>query len=267
MEIKNLTLVKKLEKSGFSDKEASVYVALLELGGAFPSRIAEYCGLKRATTYNVLLTLSIRGVINEIEKRNKLFYQIEKPEKISRYAQGQISRAEDALDNTKKIIPEIESLYNSLKDHPSVSYYEGTEGLLSIYEDMISGKKPYEMLAFSKADDFVNFLSAEFLKKFVSKKVEIGITTRGLIPDTPENRNFSETYFGKTPEKFWPKRKYIKPENFPLSGEIIMYSDSKIAIINFNNNQMTGIVVDDRALHQMMRTIFELSWNSSLVTE
>jgi sugar-specific transcriptional regulator TrmB len=267
MNIKNESLVKKLEKTGFTDKEALVYVSLLELGGAYPSRVAEYCGLKRATTYNVLLTLSIRGVINEIEKKNKLYYQIEKPEKIVRYSQSQIRRAEDALESTKKIIPEIEDLFGALKNHPRVTYYEGNEGLLSIYEDMIDIKKPYEMLAFSKADEFISFLPKEFLKRFIEKKVEIGITTRGLTPDTPENRKYSETYFKNMPEKFWPKAKYIKLEQFPLNGEIVMYGDSKIAITNFNNGQMTGIVIDDKALHGMMRTIFELSWNSALVKE
>ena len=62
-------------------------------------------------------------------------------------------------------------------------------------------------------------------------------------------------------------RRYIAENMFPLSGEIIMYGDSKISITNFTKNQVTGIVVDDTALHQMMRNIFELSWNSSLVKE
>ena len=76
MKIKNPDVLKKLEQTGFSDKEALVYASLLELGGAYPSRIAEYAGLKRSTVYNVLLHLSVRGLISEIDKKSKLFYQI-----------------------------------------------------------------------------------------------------------------------------------------------------------------------------------------------
>ena len=76
MKIKNPLFLKKLEKTGFSDKEALVYLTLLELGGASPSKIAEYAELNRTTVYKILLNLSVRGLINEIEKRNKLFYQI-----------------------------------------------------------------------------------------------------------------------------------------------------------------------------------------------
>ena len=114
MQIKDESLVRKLEKTGFTDKEALVYVSLLELEGAFPSRIAKYSGIKRATTYNVLATLAIRGLINEIEKEGKLFYQIEKPEKILKYTQNQIDKAIGAMDGAKKLIPEISNIFKNL---------------------------------------------------------------------------------------------------------------------------------------------------------
>ena len=71
MEIQNKDLLQKLNRSGFTDKESLVYVSLLELGGAYPSRIAQYCNLRRSTVYNILLSLSVRGIVNEIEKKNK----------------------------------------------------------------------------------------------------------------------------------------------------------------------------------------------------
>lgn len=268
MSIINTDIVKKIEKSGFTDKEALVYVSLLELGGAYPSRIAEYSGLNRSTTYKILLNLSVRGIINEIEKKNKIFYQIDKPEKISQYAERRVSMAVNALDYTKEIVPEIAGLFNIIKNHPRVTYYEGMDGLASIYEDMINVKKPYEMVAFSKTDEFVGLLSEKFLINFIKKKVEIGITTRGLLPDTPGSRKFIDQYYNeKVPEKLMPRRRYIAENMFPLSGEIIMYGDSKISITNFTKNQITGVVIQDKALHQMMRNIFELSWNSTLVKE
>ena len=82
MKIKDMTLLKKLEKVGLSDKESLIYASLLELGGAYPSKIAEYTGLNRSTVYMILLQMSVKGIVNEIEKKNKQFYQIEKPSKL-----------------------------------------------------------------------------------------------------------------------------------------------------------------------------------------
>ena len=268
MQIKDQILVKKLEKTGFTDKEALIYVSLLELDGAFPSRIAQYSGLKRATAYDVLTALTIRGLVNEIEKKNKLFYQIEKPEKILRYAQNQADKALGAVANTKELIPEISSLFNSFKNNSKVTYYEGLDGILSMYEDMVNVTKPYEMFIYSKANDLVPYgITDKFIKNYMERKIKIGITTHTLVPDTSENRNHLSIYPKNTPDKFYPKIKYIAPDKFDFNGEVIMYGDSKVAIINYSENKLMGVMMEDKAINKVMRMIFELSWNSTLVRE
>jgi len=267
MQIKNIELVEKIKKAGFNDKEALIYVSVLELGGAYPSKVATYCGLNRTTVYHVLATLSIKGLVSEIEKKNKYFYSAEKPDKVIGFAKRQINLAEEKLDLMKNILPDIEGLYGANGERPKVSYYEGIDGLLSIYTDMIEISKPYEMLAFSRADELEAFIPKKFFDNFIKTKAEKGITTRGIIPDTPENRKYSERLFAGVDKKFWPKRKYIPKEKFMYSGEITMYGDSKISIINFEKNALTGIIIEDKSLNHAMRTIFELSWNSNLVKE
>lgn len=267
MQIRNLDLQKELEKTGFNEKESKIYVSLLELGGAYPSKIAEYSGLNRSTTYKILTDLSVRGLVNEIEKRNKYFYQIEKPEKIIRSLEQKVKRTEDELEKTKSLIPNIENLYSTLKNHPRVTYYEGTEGILSIYEDMLKQKKSYEMIAFSKVEAFETFFPKDFFKNFINTKIEKGISTRAIVTDTENNRSYSGRIFTNAPKELWPKTKFIPENTFMYNGEITLYGDSKISIVNFSKDQLTGIIIDDTALHGAMRTIFELSWNSSLVKQ
>ena len=268
MQIKDELLVKKLENNGFTDKEALIYVSLLELGGGFPSRVAQYSGIKRATAYDVLTALSIRGLINEIERKNKLFYQIEKPEKVLKYTQNQANKAQDAVNNMKELIPEISSLFNSFKNNSKVTYYEGVDGIKSMYEDILNVTKPYKMLIYSKANDLVPYgISERFIKEYMEKKIRLGITTDMLVPDTGKNRKHIDFYTKNTPEKFYPTVKYIAPEKFDFNGEIMIDGDSKIAIINYGENKLIGVMMEDKAINKMMRVIFELSWNSTLVKE
>lgn len=267
MALQNPSFLAKLEKAGFSDKEALVYVSLLELGGAFPSRIAKYSGLNRTTVYKILLNLSVRGLVNEIEKKNKLFYQIEKPENVLRYARTRVTLAEDSVEAVKKILPEIDGIYHATQNKPKVTYYEGVDGVLAIYRDQISGVKPYEMVAFANANELKRFLPVEFFVNYVKTKAEIGITTRGLIPDTPEDRKFNTLVYRDIDKKYWPAMKFIPQDKFPLTGEITIYGDNKVSIVNFQKDQMTGIIIEDAAIHGMLRTVFELSWNSTGVKE
>lgn len=267
MGIINQDLVKRLEKGGFTDKEALVYISVLELGGAFPSRIAEYSGLNRSTTYKVLLNLSIRGIVSEIEKSKKIFYQIEKPEKVLRFSQSKIRQAEDSAEEIKKVLPEIEGLFNSGENRPKITYFDNVEGLLSIYTDMITNQKPYEMLAFSTAGELIDFVPVKFFADFVKAKEKLGITTRGIVPDTEKDRKYNEVIFKNIYKEFWPQMKFIPKEKFPSSSEITIYGTNKISIINFAKNKLTGVIVEDQSIHDMMKTIFELAWNSVDVTK
>lgn len=269
MQIRNPEMIQKLEKAGFNNKEALVYVSLLELGGAYPSRVAEYCGLKRSTVYSVLVTLSIRGIINEIEKRNKLFYQIEKPQKLVRYSESRIRMAEESLDMIKGILPNIENLYGTLDDRPKITYYEKEEGILQIYSDHISTEKPYEMLAWANAHELITLLPKKFFDNYVKTKERIGIATRGILSDTNENRAFNGIRYADVKEKSIPNLRYVPREFFPAStlGEITIYGEKKVSIVNFEKDKMVGTIIEDASIHKIMKMIFELSWESRLLRE
>ena len=262
MEIKNKDLVQQLEKSGFTNKEALVYVTVLELGGAFPSRIAEYSGLRRSTVYNVLVTLSVRGLVNEIEKKKKFFYQIEKPDNIKRRADANFKTAAESIKIIDDVLPAINNLYNKNSANTKITYYTGGDGINSIYEDMVSVKKPYEMLAFTNAKKFVDFTSVAISEKYFKAKEKIGITTRAIFPETKEDRQSLNQAYKKINKKYWPVFRTIEADKFPAATEITIYGFSKVSIINFEKDRLTGVIIEDIAIYNMMKAIFELSWNS-----
>ena len=263
MRIKNSSLLQRLEKAGFNSKEALVYVSLLELGGAYPSGIAEYCGLKRSTVYNILATLSIRGLTNEIKKRNKLFYQIERPEKVLKYTEGRIRIAEEESERMRSLLPDMESLFGSLGNHPKVTYFENKEGIIQILGDMTLGQSKYEMLSFSNTKELEKVFPEKIFHDFRRDKERIGITTRGIVPDTPEDRQYNNKFFNGYKKEVIPQVKYIPENLFPFRGEITIYGKNKVSILNLNKEHLVGTIIEDTAIHGMMRMIFELAWNST----
>jgi len=64
---------------------------------------------------------------------------------------------------------------------------------------------------------------------------------------------------------FLPEIRYVPAEKFPFKGEITIYGTNKITVINLNKEYLTGIILEDETIHNMMRLVFELSWSSSLV--
>lgn len=256
-------ILSNISNVGLSEKEALVYAVLAELGGAFPSRIAEETKLNRSTVYKILLDLSIKGLVNEIEKKNKLYYQIERPQKLIRYAKDRVQMAKDQLEKAEKALPELEGLFSLVSNKPKVLFFEGPDTILNICNDMVSGKGNYEMLAFSNSKKFKNYLPPNQLRDFVKSKEKMNISTRAITPDTEEDRSYNTAVFKGIKEKLWPKIRHIPKELFPYEAELTIYGDNKVSITKLGGENIIGVIIEDTVIHGMMKMIFELSWKST----
>ena len=253
-------LPRTFEKAGLSDKEARIYAALIKLGGAYPSKIAEETKLNRSTTYKILLDLSVKGLVNEIKKKNKIYYQVEKPSRLLRYVKDRIAIENDHLENVQKLIPNLEELYSLYNNRPKISYFENKDGILTMYEDQVSVKKKYEMLSFANAAELENTFPEKFFRNYRRAKERIGITTRGIIPDGMQNVTFMDRMYAGYKKEIVPKVKFIPAAEFPFKGEIVIYSTNKVGIVNLNKEYLTGLIIEDETIHNMMKMIFEITW-------
>lgn len=256
----NKKLADQLRSIGLSEKESLVYASLLELDTAFPVRIAEYAKLNRSTVYKILLDLSAQGLVNGFDKNRKLCYQAAKPDKLIDFARQQIQTADDRLRRTEKLLPEIEWMFARSPEHSRVRFFEGAEGVREVYQDHISQKKPYEMVGFGNVSEVQKFFPKKFLHTYIAKKAKLGITSRGIFPDTIADTDYSSVYYSHVPQKFWPVIKHVPREIFHYQSDIIMYGADKISVINYRNNSPVGIIIEDIATYSMMRLIFEMAW-------
>ena len=259
----NEKIIPQLGKIGLSEKMAKIYAFLLETGGAYPSNIAESTKINRSTVYKILLELSIKGLVSEVIKGKKLYYQIEKPQKLSSYAKDNLRLAEDILEHTVKLIPELEAIYALIPNKPQVKFFEGIGGIKTIYEDHISNNKKYEMLAFSNTSEVLKFLPAEFLKDYIKQKEKIGITTRGITPDTEIDSKYISLAYRNIAKKFLPSLRHIKKEIFPYKIELTIYGDNKVSLLKLDKDQPIGVVIEDKVFHNTMKMIFELAWKGA----
>ena len=259
----NVSLSQKLSKTGLSDKEAEIYAYLVEHGGAFPSAISKATGINRTTAYKILDILSIKGLVTELEKRKKLFYQAESPRSLERFTGSQITIAKRHKESLDQIMHTLEGLYRGSPNKPVVRFFEGKEGVLNVYRDHIEGSKSYEMLSFSNTSYLMEFITEEFRNNYIKRKSQIGITTRAILPDSEIDINYNETIYGKFPKKIWPKIKNISKDIFSFKSDLTIYGENKVSIINFSEPNLTGTIIEDQTVHDMMKMIFELSWKGT----
>ena len=96
-------MIKELLKSlKFSEKEAKVYLALLELGSAKAHDIARKTGINRTTVYDLLEILLHRGLISKYKKGALAYFNARDPKYLLSYLDREKEEQEKNIDKQKK---------------------------------------------------------------------------------------------------------------------------------------------------------------------
>ena len=134
----------KLQELGFSEKEAGVYLALLELGSSVASDIAKKAGINRSTAYIIIESLLKRGLVTVIERRGVKLYSSTSPDQLIRHLEETAKQYSGLVAAAKKILPDLESVRKAQKEkkeesfRPKVQLFEGKKGIRTVYEDTLS---------------------------------------------------------------------------------------------------------------------------------
>jgi predicted DNA-binding transcriptional regulator len=132
-----------LQRIGFSDKEASVYLTLLHLGPSRVSAVAKHAALKRPITYVTIDALARRGYVSIVPKEKTLMYMALSPEFVYEDVQ-------ERARNISRLFPKMMELFSEGKKIPKMHVIEGVPGMVKLYADITSGHdgKALELRAF-----------------------------------------------------------------------------------------------------------------------
>ncbi len=240
-------LFKELEKLGLNEKEAKVYLALLELGEANIQQISKKSGVKRTTVYDIIESLKNIGLLNSLVKGKKTVYFAENPERIE-------EKLEEKKNVITKILPELLAVANLMDKKPKIKYFEGTEGIKNIYRDTLDYPNQ-ELLAWVPAEAITDFDENFLNEYYLAKRIEKKIWVRAIAP----NKEYMQKYKGMD-EKSLRRTKLIPMEKFPIEVEINLYGKNKIGIMSFS--EKIGLIIESKKIYNTLKSIFEMNWGS-----
>jgi len=229
-----------------TEKEAKIYLANLELGRSRVSLIAKKAGLNRITTYEILKKLLQLGVANSALYGNVKTFQVIKPEIL-------LEKMESRLKLAKNFLPHLLLISKIDKDKPNFAFYDGAEGLRTIYEDTLSchDKTIYNI---ANPQNLLSTIGQNFFEEYLKKRLRRKIQVKVLLPDTVENKKYwHEVKKNKREVKFFDNKKYQIP------NEILLY-DNKVAMLSFSSN--VGVIVEDREITNSMKMLWQMLWDS-----
>lgn len=254
-------LAKKIELLGLTEKESVVYAYLLSVSGAYPSDIADKTKINRSTVYKTLISLSIKGLVAEIKKGKKIFYQSETPKKIKSLVRYKLEEAELIADRADKILPVLEGFFNKSSGRPGVTYYEGRDAVINAYLKHIHVEKGYEMLAFVSVVDLKKFLPQKTLRFYIKEKERLNITAKGITSSDQESDSFNKELFSAVKKSIWPEFRHLNKELFSFPAEITLFDQNKISIVKFDELNPIAVIIEDQIFFDMLKTIFFIVWD------
>ncbi|HDQ23137.1 MAG TPA: hypothetical protein ENN28_04200 [Candidatus Uhrbacteria bacterium] len=249
-----MSLVKQLVNLGLNEKEAKIYVALLELGEATAQQLSVKSELNRATTYVVLENLTKRGLIMSLFKKKKTHFAIENPESFLNFFEAEKQRLERKIDLAKGLMEELQNLGKLTTERTKVKFFEGKQGLALIHKDVLK----------SKAKNYDNIFN-----------INLALELFPLKPDDHRQKIFNKkkvncrsivVYNPKEPMPRFPvlqgeERKYLPADKFPFYADMVFYKN-KAAMISLKDNLM-GVVIDNEVIVNGLKFLFELAWQGA----
>ncbi len=128
-----------LHRLGLEEQEAKTYLALLDLGEATATKLAERTGLGRVHMYQITNRLIEKGLASYILKNGVKYFLAAEPEKLLRDLQ-------EKEEELQRILPELKARQQWPVRETIVEMYRGREGVNTILKLILRDKQPYHIL-------------------------------------------------------------------------------------------------------------------------
>lgn len=257
-----------LRKIGLNEKEAHVYLSLLELGSQPASVVGKKAHINRSTTYLVLDSLIQKGYVNEHVRADVKYFAAADPQVIVQ----NLEQLKHTVDENRKelinLLPDFYALTNPLSIKPKVRFYEGEEGVKRAMNDSLNASK--SLYAWSAFDSWLK--STPSLQKYIKDYARLRaqkykIPVKVIVLDKPEVRKYLLKQYPPLKEKKDPLMEIRwAPKDVPAFNNETNIYDDKVSIVSLAKNELLGVVIESHEIAQLHKAMFQMAWKSGKKT-
>ncbi len=239
-----------LQNIGLGEKEAAVYLSLLEEESASVVKLAQKTKINRTTIYLILEALMKKGLASKTQKDKKAQYLAEPPERLKTYLEREKVKLNERSQQLKDVIPQLKSLQREKEDRPIVKYFEGKEGIISSMTELfnLAEKSSDNTMRMIYPRDLVEEkIPPEEIDRLqqhrTNKKVKVKSIYTSEKKEIPSNRNAD--------------RHKIDHTKYPIKCDISVYGD--ITKINTLGDKLSGISIINPDVADTIKSLLDLT--------
>lgn len=246
------SILTSLNLLGLNQKEVKFFITCFRLGPSSINEVALASKLQRSTAYLITEKLLKIGFLEEDLKSYKKKISCIGPNKLLQMieARGRLLKRQEI--EIKDNLPELQVLYQTLEIRPKVKVFEGNNGLLSVWKDILSSNG--EVLLWTNQETENLFFNENLHLKFIEERVKRKIQIRVLAVRNKKGKLLVKS------DKECLRQTKILPEGYKFSPETYIYGN-KVAILDYNKD-IIGVILESEPIASSQKTIFELAWKS-----
>ncbi len=240
-----------LVSTGLSNKEADIYLYLLENGPSKASQIFEnYSELKKGNTYALLDKLEAKDLV----KKEGMKFVPQPPQVLLNKLKEKSKTLQNKLNYFETLMPQLNSKYKLSVGKPTIKYYEGREGLVEVFKDIYAPKDEpvYGAIDVDQIEGIFDGLSEG---KLIPSRIENELEVKVMFNDTKFARELHQKDELELRESL-----ILDKEKYPLPAEIEAYED-KIALMSFEENDFIGLIIENEDIATTLKSVFKFAFS------
>lgn len=258
---------KVLNQFGLTDNEATIYLEALKLGETSPYELSRLTQIPRTTVYDILMSLSLKGLITLTQSdgytKQQTRIKAKNPSEIREIIHKK-QQALGALDVAiVDILPELKANYQQQEANANLKFYPGIEGAKKVYfmDYVPNTNQPIVV--------FENMMPMDaFGREAVNQDVNIGTQKhlkaksrmRELIPLNDWTKHVITYQAGRDPNYFVARDdRFIENPAFTINERTVIQG-SRISITCVKDDEAWGLILNSPSFAGTLTSIFELLW-------
>ncbi|MDQ3159048.1 MAG: hypothetical protein M3P98_02860 [bacterium] len=239
-----------LKQFGLNEKEANVYLILLENKAITVAQLAKLAKESRTNTYMILDKLLEMKLVVGDDSKVKRFNAVD-PNQLNAVLVERQQELKRISAELRSALPSLSSKYRLAHHKPGVIYTEGLEGFKESLEDVERTGK--EVLIIPSDTSVKNAEAFSMLLKALQKRKVKGVKSRIILHE--DGRQY------KNIEK-WPKERGVEVRFLgerAYEGEVVVYGD-KCLFVTYAP-ELINTTITNKVIAETMRSLFENIWD------
>ncbi len=150
----------------------------------------------------------------------------------------------------ERALPELRALHNASRKKPRVTFYEGVENVLAVYDDQLKERQP--IVAYEDLEYMERAMPEHFYASWPAERAKRNIVFKSILRDSPTAREYTKKNI-----RLLRQSKIVRAE--PWKTEVNIYGN-KVAFMRFGERKPMCVVIEDSDIAATMRASWQMLW-------